>query len=714
VGPRQTIELPIQGMDCADCARRVEDTIAGISGVRSVNVLLAAEKAIVELDPTRADPALIRAAVESIGYRVPVAIAPASRTLPFRDFAGSVFTILGIAFGAILLVAVAGEGLGLLDLATDRVPGPIWLVAILLGGFPIFREVIVAALRRQVISHTLMTVGVLAAIAVGQWATAIVVVFFMRLGDYVERFTTERGRQALRGLTELAPRTARLLRDGVEIERPVDEVHVGDIVIVRPGEQIPVDGQVVSGQATVDQAAVTGESMPIDVGPGARVFAASLVRLGSLQVRVSGVGPDTTFGRVIRLVEEAEANRARVQRLADRFSRAYLPIVSVVAVLTWLLRHDPLATAAVLVVACSCSFALATPIAILASIGASARHGLLIKGGRALEALARGQVLLIDKTGTLTVGRPRVTDLLPRNGGSTDELLSLAASAERYSEHPLAEALRQAAREQGLPLLDASDFEVIPGLGVRASVAGHTVVVGSRRLVSSGAEDCQLDALERQGKTTLVVSRDGTVVGIVGVADTLRPEVPVACEELRRLGVRQIEILTGDNDRVAATIAGQLGVGWRANLLPEDKIAVVRDYQKRGQVVIVVGDGINDAPALAQADVGIAMGEAGTAVACEAAQIVLMRDDWTLVPSAIRIARRTMTVIKLNLAFTIAYNLVGLTLAASGVLPPVLAAAAQSLPDLGILGNSARLLHQAAPRSIDTPRRIDGGVTGGT
>lgn len=499
----------------------------------------------------------------------------------------------------------------------------------------------------------------------------------------------------------MAPQTARVARAGQEVEVPVAAVRPGEIIIVRPGEKIPVDGEVIDGQATVDQAAITGESMPVEVGVGAQVYAATIARLGHLRVRTTRVGADTTFGRVIRLVEEAEAQRAEVQRTADQFSAYYLPVVAGVAALTFILRHDPLATAAVLVVACSCSFALATPIAMLASIGAAARRGLLIKGGRYLELLARGDVLLIDKTGTLTLGKPQITDVIPLNGMAESALLALAASAERYSEHPLAEAVRAAANERSLPLSEPRDFEAVPGLGVRARVDGSAVAIGNRRLISPMASTPIADKLEAQGKTLLYVERDGELIGVLAATDTLRPAVPTALAAVRGLGVRHIELLTGDNERAAAALAGELGVPYRANLLPEDKIRIVKEYQAQGHVVVMIGDGVNDAPALAQADVGIAMAAAGADVALEAAHLALMREDWTLVPEVFSIARRTMRVVKMNLAFTTLYNALGLSLAAFGLLPPILAAAAQSLPDLGILGNSARLLRPQKARTQD-------------
>jgi Cd2+/Zn2+-exporting ATPase/Cu+-exporting ATPase len=469
-------------------------------------------------------------------------------------------------------------------------------------------------------------------------------------------------------------------------------VQIGDVVVVRPGEKIPVDGVVDAGQASVDQSTLTGEAMPVDAGPGAQVYAASLVQLGSLRVHVERLGRDTTFGKVIRLVEEAEAHQAGVQRIADRFSAAYLPVVAGLAALVFILRRDPLATAAVLVVACSCSFALATPIAMLASIGAAAKHGVLFKGGKYIEALEKADVLLVDKTGTLTLGRPTIERVVPVNGWSEAELLALSASAETYSEHPLGEAVRRLARERGLSFSPPEQFSAVPGLGVEASANGHAIRVGKRAYMPAATAWSEAAQFEASGASLLYVLIDDYPAGLLAATDTLRPEVGEALQAARAQGIKHIELLTGDQPQAAAQLADRLGIGYRAGLLPEDKIRIVREYQNAGRRVVMVGDGVNDAPALAQADVGIAMGKAGAALAIEAAHLTLLRDDWRLVPEAMRIAQRTMRVMRMNLVFTTLYNLVGLSLAALGLLPPILAAAAQSLPDLGILGNSARLL----------------------
>lgn len=688
----QTIEIPIKGMDCAECTQHVQHAIARLEGIKSVDVLLGSEKAIIKLDPDTVGMSAIRRAVASAGeYSVPESTS-ASPVLSVTDFNRKFGILLASVFSGVLFIVIAGEWLGLFDSLNETVPFPIGVAIVIAGGLPIYRNVMRATLNKQIISHTLMTIGVIAALSIGEWVTALIVAIFMRVGDYVENFTTESARRAVKELSALAPQTARIEQTGLEVEIPVTQLKTGDIVIVRPGEKIPVDGKVLSGQATIDQGAITGESMPVEVARGSHVFAATFAKLGSLRIRALRIGPDTTFGRVIKMVEEAEANRAVVQRFADKFSGYYLPIVAGIAIATFLISRNPLSTAAVLVVACSCSIALATPVAMLASIGGSARRGLLIKGGKYIESLARADVFLVDKTGTLTLGQPQITDVIPLNGLSENEVLALAATAERYSEHPIAGAVRAAAQAQNISLPKPEQFEAIPGTGVRAIVNGNLIEVGNQRLIPSAKSISIAKELEAQGKTLLFLSQNNEITGILAAADTMRPEVPASIRELHALGIQHIELLTGDNERTASGLAEKLGVKYRANLLPENKIEIVKDYQAKGHTVVMIGDGVNDAPALAQADVGIAMGAAGTDIAIEAAHIALLREDWTLVPHVIRTARRTMRTVKTNLSFTAVYNALGLSLAAFGILPPVYAAAAQSLPDIGILANSARLL----------------------
>lgn len=626
----------------------------------------------------------------------PVGGGGATPANPLASFSTVLLTGFGLTLVVVVGLVIFAEWLGLLERLTKFILWPIWLAGIVAGGYPIFRTVTRATLRGKITSHTLMTAGLIAAILAGAWPAGVIIVFFMRLADYIEQFTADHARKAVRDLTALAPEMARVERDDTEREVPIAEVRADEIVIVRPGEKIPVDGEVIGGQATVNQAAITGESMPVEAGPGARVFAASFAQLGHLRIRATAVGSDTTFGRVIKMVEEADQHRADVQRIADRFATWYLPFVAVVAAVTLLSSRNPIAAAAVLMVACSCSFALATPVAMIASIGASARRGLLIKGGKYLESLSKADVVLLDKTGTLTLGRPQITDVVPLDCSELDAdgLLTLAATAERYSEHPLAEAVRTAAVGRGLRLAEPEQFAAMPGAGVRVRIDNSTILVGSSRLATGAAVPSIAAELEAAGKTLLFVSRDGRFIGVLAAMDTLRADVPNALAELRAMGIKHLELLTGDNERTARALAKQLNIGFRANLLPEDKIAVVKEYQGRGHVVVMIGDGVNDAPALAQADVGIAMGAAGSGVAIEAAHIALMRENWWLVPEVVRIARRTMTAVKINIGFTAIYNLTGLSLAALGLLPPTIAAAVQAGPDFGILANSARLLRQ--------------------
>ncbi|MEX2399902.1 MAG: cation-translocating P-type ATPase [Rhodothermales bacterium] len=697
------VEVPVSGMDCAGCARTVQQAISAVPGVSSAEVLLTAEKAIVDLDDT-AHIEQIHRAIEAAGYGVPETDPrPTDREDDVTDDSADdvsrqILRLFGSIFAAVLVVVVAGEVLGLLDWLVDAVPWYVGALAVAGLGYPVFKQVVRSTLRGHIIAHTLMAVGAGAALIAGQWVTALIVVFFMRMGDYAERFTTEQTRESVRSLTRMAPQTARVVWEDEERTVAVDEVEPDDIVVVRPGERIPVDGIVVAGHATVDQSAITGESMPVEAVPGRKVFAATIAGGGSLRVRSTAAGRDSTFGRVIEMVQQAERHRGAVQRYADRFSTYYLPVVAAIAGATYLFGGGLMATVAVLVVACSCAFALATPAAILASVGAAAKQGLLIKGGKYVEALSRADVVLVDKTGTLTLGRPEIREVTTLNGFSEDELIRLGASAERYSEHPLADAVRRLAADRGIELAEPEDFHAVPGAGVHARVNGMDVRVGSERVAGVAAAAASTLELATRTGTRLYIDVDGQAGGVLSAADADREEVPVALDALRQMGIEHIELLTGDRQDVAAELASRLGITFKAELLPEDKIEIVRHYQGHGHTVVMIGDGVNDAPALAQADVGIAMSR-GTDVATESAHVALMRDDWSLVPSLFRIARRTMGVVRLNIGFTAAYNVVGLALAAFGFLPPIYAAAAQSLPDIGIMANSARLIRQDDGRS---------------
>lgn len=618
---------------------------------------------------------------------------PAPRNEVLRRFRFGAVSLVFLSVAAILLlVSIVGERLGLLERAFAAIPAWLGFALVAVGGYPIFRGLVRDLRRGRVTAHAVMALGLGAALAVGEYSTAVVIVFFMRAGEYIESFTVNRSRAAIRALTEAAPETAAVRRSGQEHVIRATDVLPGDLVIVRPGQRIPVDGVVVEGRAEVNQAPITGESNPVAKRAGEKVFAATINQLGYLEIRAEQVGSDTTFGRILHLVEQAQASKAPVQRLADKFSAYFIPLVLAAAGLTWLTTGRVMNAVAVLVVACACAIAIATPMAVAAAVGAGARRGILIKGGAYLEALARVDTLLVDKTGTLTFGTPEVTDVIPLNGWQREAVLRMAAAVERYSEHPLAKAIVASVGDgDGVPA--AEEFQVVAGRGVAGRVESHLVRVGTSEWASAPPTAEKAAAtLHEQGKTAVFVSVDSEVVGLVATADRVRPAVAEAFRQLRQLGVQQIVMVTGDSERVAANLARSLGIEYVAEALPADKIDLVRKLKSGGRCVAMVGDGINDAPALAAADVGIAMGAAGTAAAIEAADIALMREDWIQVPAAVRLARRTFRVIQQNLFLTAAYNVVGIGLAWAGILPPIAAAAAQSFPDVAILLNSSRLL----------------------
>jgi Cu+-exporting ATPase len=687
----QTIEIPIQGMDCAECVLHVEHALKSVSGVHDAQVYLLTEKAVIQT-AVNLDMQMIQSAVHAAGYEVGKKQIQVEGSV--SDRLGNPAKRMAIMIPLIFILVAGlfvGEWFKLFDALTRAIPWYLWLAVVIAAGWPVFYKVFRAALQRQVLSHTLMSLGVVAAIFVGEWLTALMIVIFMRLGEYTERFTSGQARHAVQDLSQLAPQTARIEQGSDEVVIPLEEVQSGAIVIVRPGESIPVDGIVLSGTATVDQSSITGEPLPVDVTAGSKVYAATLATLGALRVQTEAAGKNSTFGKIIQMVEDAEAHRSSYQQLADKVSSYFLPVVLGIAGLTFIIRRDPLAVAAVLAVACSCSLALATPIAMLASIGSAARRGILIKGGKQIELLSKVDVILVDKTGTLTLGKPKIQNIIAFNGYDQNEIVQLAASVERFSEHPLGAAIRTEAFARGISLLAIEDFQGFPGSGVQARVVGRIISV-SRLETNSPLAD--IYGLSTKGETLMEVRCDQEIIGILSAADSVRLEVPEAVALLKQMGFDRIEIITGDQEAAVQPLTEILDIPFQANLLPEDKINIVKELQAKGLRVLMIGDGINDAPALAQADVSIALGSGTGGVAAKSASVILLKDDWLLVPEVIRISRRTMGVVKGNLIFTAIYNTVGISLAAIGILPPMLAAAAQMMPDLGILGNSSRLLKQ--------------------
>ena len=515
------------------------------------------------------------------------------------------------------------------------------------------------ALRFRVLGiPALVTLAALGAIAIGEYWEAAVVTFLFAFGSYLEARTLDKTRGALRELLEMAPQVARVKRGGGEEEIPAAEVQVGDVVIVRPGEKIPVDGQVVTGEATVNQAAITGESVPVEKTVGDKVFGGTINEAGYLEIETEKAGEDTTFARIIALVEAAQQEKPRTQELLERFAHYYTPGIMIISLLTFLITGNPVIALTLLVIACPGALVIATPVSIVAGIGNAARHGVLIKGGEHLEKIGRIQTIVLDKTGTLTVGRPELVGLWARSGDE-DKMLRLAGAVEKLSEHPLAKPVVAAAESKGL-LPEATSFRVLTGRGVVAEVEGRQVAVGTPRLMAELGITVDEEATERlqkeeaRGRTAVLVAEGQEIIGAVFLADTPRPEAYRLVEQLKKSGIRNVVMLTGDNARTAEAIATELNLDeFYAEMLPEDKVNVIKKLRQSGQVVAMVGDGINDAPALATADVGIAMGAAGTDVALETADLVLMADRLDKLPYAISVSRATLGNIKQNVVFAI-------------------------------------------------------------
>lgn len=706
LGPEvATAHLNLSGMDCAVCAGRIETGLRRVEGVQQAVVNLAGERASIVYDPALVTPDRLTKEIRALGYEVLPADAKMRRA---HEHESRIF-----AYGRLGAVVTA-----VALLWSRALPG--WmslragLVVVIGGGLPIYRNTYASLKARSINVDTFLTLAVVASVAIGEVQAALVIVFFVLVAELLEDLTLERARSAIEGLTALSPKKARVVRGGREEEVATARLAAGDLVIVRSGERVAADGLVVNGQASVNEAPITGESAPVRKIPGHRVFAGTINAAGVLQVRAEKVGAHTQLGRIVELVEEAETAKAPVQRLADRFATYFTPVVLAAAVVTLIATRNLVYGIAVIVVACPCAISLATPLSVVAGAGKAARRGIVVKGGRFLEALAKADTLIMDKTGTLTLGMPKVTAVLPFGDTSAWQLLSWAGAAEKYSEHAFGRAIVGRVEEEGVEVLEPEAFAVIPGLGVAATCADGRILVGNRKLMRTQDVAVPLEAqrlmkaYEEEAATPILVSVNGHVRGVMAVADSVRDSTREALDRLRGLGVRRLVMVTGDNRATATAVGKTAGISEiYSELLPENKVAVIKAVIGEGARVAMVGDGINDAPALAIAPVGIAMGAAGADVAIEAADIALMRDDWLQIPEAVLIARQTFSTIRQNLVIGMIFNLVGVSAAALGFLPPVWAAAAHVLPDVGVFLNSSRLLGReaapAAPAPPDTP-----------
>ena len=701
----KTIELKVDGLCCSDCAIKVENVLKATRGVTDIKTLITSEKAVITYDEADVNTDEIIKKIEGIGHKAQIISNFKFQILNFNseNLADTLRFVFIIAIGIIALGEIGLEYFGLLKRGIEIIPLPVTILAILIGGYPIFKKAFLGVLNKQINVDLMMSVGIIGAAAIGEFKSSMLIVFFMSIAHYLEEFTVTRSRQAIKELIKLSPKTARIKLNGREIEVETKELKAGDIVVVRPGEKIPVDGVILTGSSSVDQSPITGESIPVEKGIGNDVFAATLNRSGYLEIKTTKVGKDTTLGKIIKLVEEAEAHKAPVQKFADSFTTYFLPSALSFALITYLISGKAIYAIAVLVDACPCAVGLATPLSVIASVGSSAKKGFLIKGGLYLEALAKVDCVVMDKTGTLTFGKPLVTDILvvssQQSAVSKEDILRLAASIEKHSEHAIASAIIERAEKEGISIPEPEGFKYLIGRGITGRVDGKNITLGNQRLFEekgiaiSAHERKEAQKLEDEGKTILFVAVDSTISGIIAVEDVLRDEVPLSVEELKKIGVKRLILLTGDNERVASAIAKRLGIAeFKANLLPEDKIKIVGELQSEGYKVCMIGDGVNDAPALAQSDVGIAMGVAGTDVAIEASHVALMRDDWSQVPHAIMVGRNTYKIIRQGIALSIIWDVTTMGLASVGILSPVMAAALEELPTIAVAANASRLL----------------------
>jgi Cu+-exporting ATPase len=722
--------LQISGMTCAACAFRIEKGLNKLPGVTKATVNFALETARVEYSPDSVSIEDMIKKVEKLGYTATLKEEEGAgdhRRLEIAAQKSKLFSAAILSFP--LLWAMAGHFSFTSFIWTPELFMNPWFQLLLatpvqfiigkqfyVGAFKALRsksanmDVLVAlgtsAAYFYSLYQTLRTLGGGMYHEVELYfETSSILITLILLGKLFEALAKGRTSEAIKTLMGLQAKTALVIRDGQEISIPVEQVVAGDLFVVKPGEKIPVDGEVIEGTSSVDESMLTGESIPVEKRAGDPVIGATINKNGVLKARATKVGKETALAQIIKVVEEAQGSKAPIQRIADVISGIFVPIVVGIAIVTFVIWFFAVAPGdvagalekaiAVLVIACPCALGLATPTSIMAGSGRAAEHGILFKGGEHLEATHRVDTVILDKTGTVTNGKPKLTDVIAANGMDETRLLQLVGAAEKNSEHPLAEAIVAGVKEKGIPLPDAESFEAIPGFGIRAVVAGSEILVGTRKLMAQhgiGVEAAleEMGRLEEAGKTAMLIAIDGAYAGMVAVADTIKETSREAVARLKALGIEVI-MITGDNERTAQAIAREAGIDRvLAEVLPDGKAAEVKKLQNAGKKVAMVGDGINDAPALATADIGMAIGT-GTDVAMEAADVTLMRGDLNSIADAIFISKKTMANIKQNLFWALAYNVIGIPIAAAGFLAPWLAGAAMALSSVSVVLNALRL-----------------------
>ncbi len=719
--------LKISGMSCAACAARIEKKLGKMEGVQKAVVNLASEKATVEYDSSLIKVQDMIKAVEALGYgaeraeEVGADREKEQREKEIRRL--RLELIVSAVLSSPLLFAMV---LMLFNADLPPFHDPYFQLAAatpvqFIIGFRFYKNAYFALRAKSANMDVLIAMGTTAAYFFSiynaffapmehgvmmkelYFEAGAVIITLILLGKYLEAVAKGRTSDAIKKLMGLQAKTARVIRNGEELDIPIEEVEVGEIIIVRPGEKVPVDGKILDGNSSVDESMLTGESLPVEKKAGDYVIGATINKFGTFRFEATKVGKDTALSQIIRMVEDAQGSKAPIQKIADKVSGVFVPVVIAIALVTfiiWYLVSGNLTSAiisavSVLVIACPCALGLATPTAIMVGTGKGAENGILIKGGEHLEMTYKLDAVVLDKTGTITKGKPEVTDVIALGSMDDDEILRIASITEKSSEHPLGAAIYEKGKNDCGALPDPEEFEAIPGRGVMAIVEGKMIYIGTRKLmlekeVDVGRADAIAAALEDEGKTAMLMAADGSLEAVIAVADTLKENSKEAIDELKKMGI-DVYMITGDNKRTAAAIARQAGItNVLAEVLPENKAEEVDKLKKLGKKVAMVGDGINDAPALATADIGMAMGT-GTDVAIEAADITLMRGDLMMIPAAIRLSRRTIRKIKQNLFWAFIYNIIGIPFAAFGLLNPMIAGGAMAFSSVSVVTNSLSL-----------------------
>lgn len=686
----------IEGMHCASCAQNIENSLKRLNGVIEVNVNFASSQATIKYDKTKANQKEIKKVIEGLGYRI-----EESGTQP-KDLFHKYFPVIRVILVGLFLLLSWLAGFFKWHIHTipylQNTEGIFALVAIVIGWWPILRNAIKTILSKNLNVKVLVSIAILASLFIGTYKEAATVIFIVLLAGFLESFTIGKTSQAIKKLMELAPKQARVKRKGEEIIIPIEKVKIGDTVIIKSGEQVSVDGKLLSGEAQIDQSIITGESTSIIKKRGEKVLAGSISDGCYFEIEATQVGKDTTLARIQKLVEEAQNKKAPIQSLTDKFAKYFVPAVLFIALSVGIFTFDITRAITLLIVACPCAFVIAPVVAIVAAIGRGAKRGILIKGGEYLENLGEIDTVIFDKTGTLTQGKPQVTSIKGFKGHGKEEIIKLAAMLESKSEHHLAQAILEKAKELTIVPKEANNIKIVKGKGIIGGYKHNTFYLGNIALMEEHKIklppniSSYIQTEEAKGRTAVIIAHNGEACGVICISDELRREAKNTIEDLKTIGIKNIWIMTGDNKNVAQNIAKDLGIdNYFAEMLPQDKIDQIKKLQHQGRKVIMIGDGINDAPALAQADVGIAMG-LGTDIAIESGNIVLMKNDLTKIPETIKLGRKTVAIIKQNITFALGFNFLMFLLAGLAIINMIEGAVFHQISSLTVILNSMRLL----------------------